>query len=134
MRDFAVGDVKEMSFTFTDDDVDAFCALTGDDHPVHVDAEFARSRGFAGVVCHGLLATAKISTFVGRDFLGDQGLLLGVEARYRAPIYCGRPLRLTGTVATLSEATGVMKVNWSIDEVDGGVCQDGTALCLVPRE
>jgi len=132
--DFKVGHTAEVSFTLTEQDLEAFRSLTGDHHPIHEDEEFARSRGFAGVVCHGLLATAFVSPFLARNFLGDQGLLLGVDARYRSPVYCGRPIRLCGTVETLSRSTGLVTVNWSMNEADGTLCQDGTALCMVPRE
>jgi acyl dehydratase len=35
-------------------DIAAFCAVTGDHHPLHTDAAYARSQGFADVIVHGL--------------------------------------------------------------------------------
>ena len=42
------------SHTITAADIAAFCDLTQDHHPLHTDEGFARTRGFAGVIAHGL--------------------------------------------------------------------------------
>ena len=39
-------------------DIAHFCDLTRDHHPLHTDAEYAGSRGFGGVIAHGLYGLA----------------------------------------------------------------------------
>jgi acyl dehydratase len=39
-------------------DVASFCDLTRDHHPLHTDAAYAASRGFGGVIAHGLYGLA----------------------------------------------------------------------------
>lgn len=39
-------------------DIAAFCELTRDRHPLHTDAAYAGSRGFGGVIAHGLYGLA----------------------------------------------------------------------------
>lgn len=40
--------------TVTAEAIAQFCDLTQDHHPLHTDAAFARTRGFPGVIAHGL--------------------------------------------------------------------------------
>ncbi|MEA3101892.1 MaoC family dehydratase [Caballeronia mineralivorans] len=39
-------------------DIRAFCELTEDFHPLHTDAAYAQSRGFPGLIAHGLYGLA----------------------------------------------------------------------------
>lgn len=39
-------------------DIARFCDLTRDHHPLHTDADYAGSRGFRGVIAHGLYGLA----------------------------------------------------------------------------
>ena len=50
-----VGDRALITRTFTQRDYDRFAALSGDDNPIHVDPEFARTTRFGRTLCHGML-------------------------------------------------------------------------------
>src|SRR6056297_949833 len=41
-------------------DFDAFARVSGDDNPIHVDADFAARTGFGRTVSHGMLLYAKL--------------------------------------------------------------------------
>ncbi|MDB5847477.1 MAG: MaoC-like protein [Rhodoferax sp.] len=51
-------EMRSASHTVTVDDIRRFCDLTHDHHPLHTDAAYARSRGFPGVIAHGLYGVA----------------------------------------------------------------------------
>lgn len=54
-EDFAVGERYLLpSRTVTDADFAAFRTVSGDNHPIHYDAEYCRARGLAGMLAHGL--------------------------------------------------------------------------------
>jgi acyl dehydratase len=60
-EDFVPGTVlKSGPREITLADIDAYAALTGERHPVHMDAEFARAAGFRGRIAHGLFGLALI--------------------------------------------------------------------------
>jgi acyl dehydratase len=46
------------SHVVTAEDTARFCDLTVDHHPLHTDEAYARSRGFPGVIAHGLFGLA----------------------------------------------------------------------------
>jgi acyl dehydratase len=54
-EDFAVGERYVLpSRTVTDADFAAFRTVSGDNHPIHYDAEYCRARGLPGLLAHGL--------------------------------------------------------------------------------
>lgn len=60
-EDFIPGSsLTSPSRLITLDDIDRYADLTGERHPVHMDAEFARAAGFRGRIAHGLFGLALI--------------------------------------------------------------------------
>jgi acyl dehydratase len=55
---------------FTEGDVAAYAALSGDRNPVHLDDAFARGAGFArGRVVHGMLAASLFPALIAARFV-----------------------------------------------------------------
>ncbi len=50
-----VGQVESVNRVFSQTDFDRFAALSGDDNPIHVDAEFSARTRFGRTVAHGML-------------------------------------------------------------------------------
>ena len=58
-EDVVVGTTFETpTHAITAADIARFCDLTRDHHPLHTDADYAGSRGFGGVIAHGLYGLA----------------------------------------------------------------------------
>jgi len=89
----------------TEADVDALAAASGDRSPIHMDAEFARSRGLEGRVVHGVLLSSYASRMVGMHLPGENCLLLSLVSKYPQPVYVGDTVQVTGTIEDLSEST-----------------------------
>lgn len=77
---------------------------SGDNNPMHVDAAFAASNGFPGVVVYGLLSSAFYSTLVGVHLPGRFALLQGINVDFHRPIFVGLPLRIKGEITHLNDA------------------------------
>ncbi|MEM6785769.1 MAG: MaoC/PaaZ C-terminal domain-containing protein, partial [Bacteroidota bacterium] len=61
-----VGDTFETVMTVSAADVRAYADLTGDDNPIHVDAEYAATTDFGQPIAHGALLLGYISKVLGR--------------------------------------------------------------------
>lgn len=65
--DFAVGERYLLpSRTVTDADFAAFRTVSGDNHPIHYDAEYCRARGLPGLLAHGLQVVCFAAAGAGR--------------------------------------------------------------------
>lgn len=58
-EDVVVGtEMRSDAHTVSAEAIAQFCDLTQDHHPLHTDAAYAKSRGFPGVIAHGLFGLA----------------------------------------------------------------------------
>jgi acyl dehydratase len=57
--------VRELTVTFTKEQIAAYAEASGDHNPIHLDDEFARSVGLPGVIAHGMLQMAVLARVAG---------------------------------------------------------------------
>jgi len=101
VHSLSIGQVLTWERTFTDDDVRAFTAVSGDRGEHHVAAD-ARGR----LVLHGLL-TATLPTKIGGDldFLAREMVF-----EFERPAYTGEALRCDFTITALAAEPGKMRM------------------------
>jgi acyl dehydratase len=91
----------------TQDDIDAFAALTRDHQWIHVDAErAARESPFGATIAHGTLTLALIDGFRDELVPVTAGARLGVNVgydhvRFPAPVRAGAEVRATMEIAAV---------------------------------
>jgi acyl dehydratase len=112
-------------------DLDAFAALSGDVSALHMDAEFAKGKGFEGRVAHGLLVGSLISRFVGTVMPGDGGLMRRIELDFRNPVIPPDELTIRGEVEKVSQSTGQVTLQIKVLRRDGVVAVSARVLSLV---
>ena len=83
LAEMTPGLTEEFTVTVTPEMMDAFRAITGDVSPIHIDADYARGRGFPGRVVYGMLGASFFSTLAGVYLPGEHCLLHGVEFHRR---------------------------------------------------
>jgi acyl dehydratase len=92
----------------TQDDVDRFAELSGDDQWIHVDVERAKTESpFGTTIAHGNLTLSLIDGFR-LDLIQSTGFKLGVnygwnKVRFPAPVPIPSRLRATAAIASVDE-------------------------------
>lgn len=132
LADMTPGLTESFTVTVTEEMMAAFEAITGDCSPIHVDADYAKGRGYPGRVVYGMLGASFFSTLVGVYLPGEHCLLHGVECKFAKPIFIGDTLTVTGTVTNVSEAMAEAEIKAVITNQDGkrvtrGVIRAGLA-------
>jgi acyl dehydratase len=108
--------------TVTQEDIDAFARLSGDDQWIHVDVERARNESpFGTTVAHGNLTLSMIDG-MRRELVESSGFKLGVNygwnrVRFPAPVPVDSRLRCSSEVM-------------SVDDVGGGWVQVATKFTV----
>jgi acyl dehydratase len=142
-EDYELGEVfVSPARTITETDVVLFASLTGDWHPLHTDATYARTTMFGERIAHGMLTMAIGMVLVLR--LG-QNLYLpkhfialsGIDGlRFTAPVRFGDTIHSVNRVAALDvkDATrGVLQYDSEILNQDNKTVVRWTSRMLVAR-
>lgn len=74
-----------ISKTFTEQDIETFIELSGDNNPIHHDESFSQKTIFKGRIAHGLLAVGLISSALTR-LMGAGNVWLSQNFEFRKPI------------------------------------------------
>ncbi|MBX2841096.1 MAG: MaoC family dehydratase [Flammeovirgaceae bacterium] len=99
-----VGDNYEYEFSFTQEDVEAFARLSGDNNPVHLDPEFASKTIFKQPIIHGFLSASVFSKVLGTDFPGHGCIYLKQSMDFLRPMYVNLKYKAKFTVEEINEA------------------------------
>jgi acyl dehydratase len=95
----------------TQEDIDAYARLSGDDQWIHVDVERAKKESpFGTTVSHGNLTLSLIEG-MRLELMASRGFQLGVNygwnrVRYPAPVPAGSKVRTTAEVTEVEEVGG----------------------------
>lgn len=130
-EDLLVGDEVRYVRRITDEDIVSFARVSGDDNPLHLDEEFARTTRFGGRIAHGMLSASFISTLVGVR-LGVPGVIyLKQSLVFRAPVRPGDEVTARATVRDRDPAKNRVTFD-TVCTVEETVVIDGEALVIVP--
>jgi len=88
-----IGRSAALERSFSQGDFDEFAVISGDDNPIHTDADFASRTDFGRTVAHGLLLCSVLRGLVERLAPGQR--LLEQSVMFPAPTYAGETLRFS---------------------------------------
>lgn len=123
--------------TVTEHDLVAFAKLSGDRHPVHVDAAWAAGSPFGQRIAHGPLGIAWCIGLFGRiEAFRETALAMTdiSEWQFRAPIYIGDVLTLEVVIEakrTTRSGRGILERRMRLLKADGTVAQEGRSGLLI---
>jgi acyl dehydratase len=119
----------------TQDQVDAFAALTGDHNFIHVDVERARETPFGGTIAHGFLTLSLLAQLTQRLSVSDAALSINYgldRVRFPEPLAVGSRFRATATIDEVTPIDGGAQVKLAASvEVDGQLKPALAAECLL---
>lgn len=127
LAEFAVGEVRERTFGIDEESLLRFIAASGDVHPLHTNADFARARGYRDVLVHGMCVTARCSAFVAEEFVGSHGLLVSISADFRLPVFCNESLTWRGEALRVDPVAKTVEIKWAVSKDKNIMVQRGTA-------
>lgn len=137
-EDFHVGQTFTSGLRrITQNDLDAFIALSGDGGAVHRDADYARSLGFDGPVVHGPFGVAVVFGLLYEQRIVEPTAIamLDLEWRFLDAVVAGDQLRSTMTITrrrrSTSRQAGVLGRHFVLTKEDGTVVQEGSSSLLV---
>jgi 3-hydroxybutyryl-CoA dehydratase len=131
-EDLTIGMSAEMSRRVEEADVRAFAAVTGDDNPVHLDADYAATTPFKERIAHGMLSAGYISALLGTRLPGPGAIYVSQTLSFRRPVKLGAVVDARVEIVALDEAKGRATLSCTC-AVEGKVVAEGEAVVIAPR-
>jgi acyl dehydratase len=138
-EDFCLGERFVLpSRTMTEAIFLAFQAASGDNHPIHYDAEYCRARGMPGMLAHGLQTLIQTAAGAGLfPYLTEDSLIgfLEQSSRFLKPVFAGDTLypALEVDELTPNRSTGVVGLASIVHNQRGEVVLEGRQRYLLRR-
>lgn len=128
LEDIAVGDSVRFTKQLSEDDVEAFAAMTGDTNRLHLNDEYAEKTRFGGRIVHGTLVSGMISAALAR--LPGLTIYLSQTVEFIGPVELGETL--TAIVEVVEDlGKGQYRLATTIENADGELVVDGEAVVLI---
>ncbi len=134
--DFNVGDTAEHTKQILDEDIQAFAKLSGDYNPIHVNDEYAITKGFFGQrIAHGMISASLISAVLGMHLPGPGAVYMSQDVKFRKPVFIGDTLTAKGEVVEkFTKKDGklkFLKIQTNVYKQDDELVTEGYALVII---
>jgi len=132
-EDIKEGDTSAFRKTVGEADIFAFCGITGDFNPIHVDETFAGQTRWGGRIAHGLLVASMVTRTLS-DLVGEGAVHVSQEGSFQAPVKMGDSITVVSEVTEKIENKRRVIVSSVWTNQDGTIVISGKGEVLLPRE
>lgn len=127
--------VYRHKFSFTQNDVVLFAKVSGDNNPLHLDAEFAATTPFKRPIIHGALASSVFSKIMGTEFPGFGSVYLKQVSEYKRPMFVDTEYEAVFTVMSINADKHTAEISTEIFDISSGKkTTEGMAVILNKEE
>ena len=130
LEDIEIGQKKSFEVVITESMLDDFAKLSGDNNPLHMDENYAKSNNFENRVCHGMLLASFFSRLVGMYIPGENALYFSQSLKFQYPCFINDRIKIHGEVIDKSLATKIITLKTTISK-DKHQIVDGIGKVLV---
>lgn len=118
-EEIQVGHKEQFSVILTEKMMESFCEICGDSNPLHLDSDYAKSKGHPDRVAYGMLTASFLSTLAGVWLPGEKSLIHQIEAEFPEPVYIGDELTVEGYVKEKNDTFRYLVVKVMIKNQNG---------------
>ncbi len=129
-----INDTHRYMFRFSQADVQAFAQVTGDNNPLHLDADFAAQTPFKRPIIHGMLGASVFTKVLGTEFPGYGSIYLGQTLEFLRPMFVEVDYEAVFTVQTINPDKHIAEILGEIRDVSTGKVTTRGVATLMHRE
>lgn len=132
MKRFTIGQKASYTKTFTPEDVKSFADVSGDNNPIHLDAEYAANTPFKRNIVHGALTASLFSTILGTIFPGEGTIYLGQQTKFMKPVFVGDTITAEVEVSKIEGSKKSLILITRCINQNGEIVAEGEAKVKLP--
>lgn len=122
---FQVNDNFEETFVVSEAIQADFIKLSGDKNPLHMESDYALSKGFKGKVMHGNILNAFLSFFIGECLITKDVIIHSQEIIYKNPVYLDDKLQFTAIISAIYESVKAVEFKYQFKNIEQKVVAKG---------
>ena len=127
MNRLKAGDTYCEKVRYTQTNVDKFAEISGDDNPLHINAEYAAKTPFGKPIVHGFFAGAVFSKVFGTQWPGEGTIYMFQEMSFKAPVFVEQDYTAKFEVMEVDEVKHRGRVQCILEGADGKIAILGEA-------
>jgi acyl dehydratase len=113
-----IGDEYRHRFSFTQDDVIKFAEVSGDNNPIHLDAEYAAQTAFKRPIIHGHLSSSVFTRFLGTGIPGGPGsIYIKQVTEYKRPMFVDTEYEVVFRIVSIDEKRHIAEIATEIVDI-----------------
>ena len=120
-------DTYAYDITFNQQNVNTFARITGDNNPIHLDAEFAAKTIFGKPIVHGFYSASVFSMVFGTKFPGEGTIYMYQDMKFFAPVFVDQPYKAKFEVIEVNTEKHVGIIKCTLEDETGKIVIEGTA-------
>lgn len=125
-----VGYTDTLTVKITAETIDKFAEVSGDDNPIHLDDEYAKTTRFGQRIAHGMITAALISRGL-TEKIGRGGIYLGQTMKFLNPVFINDEITITFTITAIREGRGIVTIDTTARKANGDVIVKGEATIMM---
>ena len=122
-----VGDTYTYDVQFNQEDVNTFALITGDNNPIHLDADFAAKTVFGKPIVHGFFSASVFSMVFGTKFPGAGTIYLYQDMKFLSPVFVDLPYKAKFEVLEVNTEKHIGVIKSILEDEMGKVVIEGSA-------
>ncbi len=131
--DLAIGKKASLTKTITEEDLNHFIAITGDENLLHVDESFAKQTFFGQRIAHGMLSASLFSTLVGMHIPGIGAIYKSQTLEFLRPVFIGDTLCAWFEIVSIDTEKEEIEIKSWIENQDGENVIEGKTMAGLLR-
>lgn len=112
-----VGASFDYAFSFTQEQVEKFAELTGDNNPLHLDAEYAATTPFKRPIIHGMLSATVFTKILGTQFPGFGSVYVKQTLEFLRPMFVDTEYKVIFTIQSINAEKHLAEISGDIIDV-----------------
>ena len=127
-------DTHHHAFRFSQGDVIDFARVTGDNNPLHLDADSAAQTPFKRPIIHGMLGACIFTKVLGTEFPGPGSVYLAQTMEFLRPMFVDTDYEVIFTVQSVDTQKHTAQILGEIRDVQTGKITTRGVATLMHKE
>ncbi len=129
-----VGDTASLSRTVTERDIQLFAVVSGDNNPLHLDEEYAKTTQFGERIAHGMFSALLVTAAVATRLPGPGSIYRGQEMKFIRPVKLGDTITAELEIIEKKKRGNIVLINCVIKNQHGEKVFSGVSTAIAPTE